>query len=71
MRDLVDLRRAGGAEDQGDAIEKKRGGKGAKQKVLDGGLGARPVCLRYPARMYVAMEEISSAMKTTAVRRRW
>ncbi len=38
--DLVDLRGAGGAKDQRDAVEQKSCGKGAEQKVLDGGFGA-------------------------------
>ena len=40
MGDLVDLRGAGGAKDQRDAVEKKAGGEGAKQEVLDGGFRA-------------------------------
>ena len=39
-RDLIDLRGAGGAEDQGNAVEQKRGGKGAEEEVLDGGFRA-------------------------------
>ena len=38
--DLVDLRGAGGAEDQGDAVEKECRGEGAEQEVLDGGFRA-------------------------------
>ena len=37
---LVDLRGAGGAEDQRDAVEQEGGGEGAKQKILDGRFGS-------------------------------
>ena len=40
VRDLVDLRGAGGAEDQRDAVEQECGGEGAEQEVLDGGFRA-------------------------------
>ena len=40
LGDLVDLRCAGGAEDERDAVEQKCRGEGAEEKVLDGGFGA-------------------------------
>ena len=39
-RDLVDLGGSGSAEDQCDAVEQKSGGKGAEEKIFDGGFGA-------------------------------
>ena len=38
--DLVDLRGAGGAEDERDAVEEECRGEGAEQEVLDGGFRA-------------------------------
>ena len=40
LRDLVDLRGSGGAEDERDAVEQKCGGEGAEEEVLDGGFRA-------------------------------
>ncbi len=36
----IDLRGAGGAKDEGDAVKQKCGGKGAKEEVFDGGFRA-------------------------------
>ncbi len=39
-RDLIDLRGAGSAKDEGNAVKQKRGGKRAEEEVFDGGFRA-------------------------------
>src|SRR6185437_9070570 len=45
MRNFVNLRGAGGAEDKRNAIEKKCGGKGAQQEVFECGFGSAAALL--------------------------
>ena len=40
VRDLVDLRGSGSAEDERDAVEQECGGEGAEEEILDGGFRA-------------------------------
>src|ERR1019366_5246185 len=47
--DFVNLRGAGGAEDQGNAVEQERGGEGSEQKVLDGRFRAASGFLAVPS----------------------
>jgi len=47
--DVVDGRGAGGAEDEGDAVEEECRGEGAEEEVLDSGFGAFAGLLAIPS----------------------